>query len=467
MSAAFGLWWQDWSEYDSWIVITAALAAAACALPGNYLLLRRQSLLGDALSHSVLPGIVLSYLAWSALEQSGWLPVAETAGLRHLVLFLGAAGSGLLAALLSEWTHRLGRLDAGSSLGVVFTTFFALGLLLIRLAADRAHIDPGCVLYGNLETIVIDRIPGTAIPRAAVVNGIVLLLNATLWILFYKELQLSAFDPGLAETLGLPIARLQLGAAAVTAITLVAAFESVGSILVIAMLIVPAATARLLTDQLRTMLLASVALAILSAVLGHLGVLALPYAVSSLAGVTMDIGAGMAGMMALMAGLIFVTAFVVGPKYGLIRRAWDRAWWEMRIAEEDILGVLYRLEELSPTARSATLVQLAPLIQFPPPIVWLAARRLVVTNLLVREGKHFLLTDAGRVRARELIRSHRLWEAFLSQHFQVPQERVHASAEKVEHFLGETLREELAAELGQSRQDPHGREIPPERATTR
>ena len=251
-----------------------------------------------------------------------------------------------------------------------------------------------------------------------------------------------------------------------TAVTLVAAFESVGSILVIAMLIVPAATARLLTDNLRTMLLVSVVLAMLSAVLGQVGVLALPLAVSAAWGSTVEIGTGTAGMIALAAGLIFLSAFIIGPKYALIRRAWDRAWWEMRIAEEDILGVLYRLEELD-SPQSVTLRQLVPLIQFPPPIVWLAARRLVSAKSLVREPGGLRLTDPGRGRARELIRSHRLWEAFLTQHFRVPHERVHASAEKVEHFLGESLREGLAAELDQSTRDPHGREIPPEHLTNR
>ncbi len=133
----------DWGEYDTWIVITAALAAAACALPGNYLLLRRQSLLGDALSHSVLPGIVLSYLAWNALEQTGWLPIAETAGLRHLVLFIGAAGSGLLAAVLWEWTHRLGRLDAGSALGVV-----ACVRITSSSSSGAAPLAPGATATG-------------------------------------------------------------------------------------------------------------------------------------------------------------------------------------------------------------------------------------------------------------------------------------------------------------------------------
>ncbi len=455
----------EWIELDTWIVITAALAAIACALPGNYLLLRRQSLLGDALSHAVLPGIVAGYLFWTAFENTGWFPVSQTAGLRHVVLFGGAACSGLLAVLLSEWTQRLGRLEAGSALGVVFTSFFALGLLLIRLVADEAHIDPGCVLYGNLETVMLDHIPHTRIPRAAVINGVMALVNAALWIVFYKELQLAAFDPGLAETLGLRVQRLNYGAAAATAATVVAAFESVGSILVIAMLIVPAATARLLTDRLRSMIFVSVLTAGLSAVLGHAGALVIPKALFSAAGYPEVEGAGTSGMMALAAGLLFVLALVAGPKYGWLRRAWDHGWWQIQITADDLLGVLYRQEELPADQRRALWPQLTALLSQPRWTIRLAARRLTQAGCLTGTEHGYQLTDTGRDRARELVRSHRLWEAYLSQQFRVPGERVHASAEKVEHYLGESLREGLAAELKQSIQDPHGRAIPPERAT--
>lgn len=456
----------DWSSYDTWIVITAALAAIACALPGNYLLLRRQSLLGDALSHAVLPGIVLGYLAWSLMESSGWLPRAQAAGLRHLVLFGGAACSGLVAVLAAEWTQRLGRVESGSALGVIFTTFFALGLLLVRLFADQAHIDPGCVLYGDLEMVVIDTIPGTLIPRAAVVNALAVIVNLALWILCYKELQLAAFDPGLAETLGIPVAKLHYAVAAVTAATVVAAFETVGSILVIAMLIVPVATARLLTDRLKVMLLVSVVVAGLCAVLGYLAAITLPKVVFAKLGYAGVEDAGTAGMMSLAAGALFVLALIAGPKHGLVRREWDRLWWQVQIAADDLLGIMYRQEELPASQRITDFNRLSLMLSQSRWTVRLAARRLLAAKWLSATPDGWELTDAGRQKARELVRSHRLWEAFLAQRFRVPEERVHASAEKVEHFLGEQLREELAAELQQSTQDPHGRAIPPETASS-
>jgi len=453
----------EWGSYDTWIVITAALAAIACALPGNYLLLRRQSLLGDALSHAVLPGIVAGYLTWNAVEHSGWLPVSQAAGIRHLVLFGGAALSGLLCVLLAEWTQRWGRIDAGSALGVVFTTFFAVGLLLIRQAADQAHIDPSCVLYGNLELIVLDRIPGTPIPRAALINGLAVLINLSLWIVFYKELQLAAFDPGYAETIGIRASRLNYGSTMATAMTVVAAFETVGSILVIAMLIVPVATARLLTDRLPTMITVSVIVAAASAVLGYGGALLLPGPLFASLGYPGVEDAGMAGMMALASGGLFLLALIAGPRYGLLRRSWDHLWWQVQVAADDILGVLFRQAESAPAGPPVSWKQLTELLSHSRWIIALARRRLERATLIQSQAGGWELTDAGRTRAQELVRSHRLWEAFLAQRFRVPEGRVHASAEKVEHYLGESLRGQLADELQQSTEDPHGRAIPPER----
>jgi len=309
--------------------------------------------------------------------------------------------------------------------------------------------------------IGLDRIPHTSIPRAAVVNGLAVACNAALWVLFYKELQLAAFDPGLAETSGIPVLRLHFGAAAVTAATVVAAFESVGSILVIAMLIVPAATARLLTDRLRPMIVCSVIVAGLSAVLGALGAMILPRPIFAGLGYETVHDAGTAGMMTLAAGLLFVLALVAGPRHGLIRRAWDKTKWQIHIAADDILGVMYRREELAPQ-QAISPSDLFEQLSHSRWILRLALRRLFQAQSLRNLDGRLQLTAPGRDRARELVRSHRLWEAFLAQRFRVPEERVHASAEKVEHFLGEALREELVAELQQSAQDPHGRTIPAE-----
>ncbi|RMG37832.1 MAG: metal ABC transporter permease, partial [Planctomycetota bacterium] len=192
-----------WEMIDTWIVLTGALAAMACAVPGSFLMLRRQSMMGDALSHTALPGIVLAFLAAQKLRQMGWLDPARYSLVEHQLLFVGALVVGLLTALLTESVRRWGNVESSAAMGVVFTTFFALGLVLIRVAADSVHIDPDCVLYGTVETAWMETWGNTAVPRAVVFNAAVFLLNAGLVLLFYKELQVSTFDPALSDTLGI------------------------------------------------------------------------------------------------------------------------------------------------------------------------------------------------------------------------------------------------------------------------
>lgn len=155
-----------WSSLDTWIMLTAALAAMACAIPGVFLVVRRQSMMGDALSHTTLPGVVLAFLISHWLRTAGWLSPEAYDSSRHAVMFAGALVVGVLSAGLTEFVQRLGRVEASAALGVVFTTMFAGGLLLIRMAANSVHIDPDCVLYGIVETVVMDTVGSTNIPRA-------------------------------------------------------------------------------------------------------------------------------------------------------------------------------------------------------------------------------------------------------------------------------------------------------------
>ncbi len=461
-----------WQGLDTWIAITGALAAMACALPGTWLLLRRQSLLGDALSHAVLPGIVVAFLGMNWLEQSdrGASEVVRgsvnevvaqsvTGDLarvarRQTVLFVGAAISGIVAALLTELIQRWGRLERSAALGVVFTSMFALGLLLIRLFASRAHIDADCVLYGNLETTAFDTLAGTGIPRGAIVNAAMLLMNGLLVLVFFKELRLATFDAELAESQGLRAGWVSLALMTVTAATVVAAFESVGAILVIAMLIVPAATARLLTNRLSLLLVLAPLIAAVGAVLGHVGALTLPSMICSRIGLRGIDDASTAGMMAVTTGVLFLFAVIANPQQGLVRGLFDQLRLQVRIAREDLLGRLYRREELErvPDMRRELPRTWA---------AWIARRRLLRKGLIQSGTLRDELTDAGRRLAQDIVRSHRLWESYMARHFDLPGEQLHATAERVEHFLDPALQAKLAEELNQPSIDPHGKSIPP------
>ena len=463
LTASFSWLIDDWGKLDTWIVITGALAAMACAIPGSFLVLRRQSMMGDALTHTVLPGIVAAFLLSHYLKTSGWIstdpadPHKAFDATSYTFMFGGALLTGVLTAILTEWVSRRGGVENSAALGVVYTSMFAVGLLTIRLAADSVHIDPDCVLYGNLESVW----GGSGqVPRAAWVSGGCLVFNIAMAGCFFKELRISTFDPALATTLGINATLIDYALMGVTAATAVAAFESVGNILVIAMLIVPAATAHLLTDRLWVMLLLAAIVAASSAAIGHVMALSLPPVLMApfaeqplLSGVPIDsLDASTSGMMAAAAGGLFVAALFLAPRHGVLVRIGHRFRLSIRISAEDLLGTLYRQDETSrdtplPTGRRTFAQRYA-------------AWRLRRQRLVLHSSGQLELTAAGRHAARKLIRAHRLWESYMARHFDVPADHLHETAHKVEHYLDPELRDQLAHELDTPDTDPHGREIP-------
>lgn len=446
-----------WSSLDTWIVITAALAAMACAIPGVFLVVRRQSMMGDALSHTTLPGVVGAFLLAHWLRTSGWLSPETYDATRHGAMFAGALIIGILSAAMTETVQKLGRVEASAALGVVFTTLFAAGLLMIRIAADSVHLDPDCVLYGIVEVVVMDTVGDSNVPRAAVSNLLVLIANVILVVVFFKELRVSAFDPALSTTLGISAQAMHYGLMAVTAATLVSAFETVGSILVIAMLIAPPATAYLVTDRLSTMLALSVAFAALSAVLGHAMAITLPAIIFSRLGLAAVTDASVAGMIAVASGLLFVTALLFGPRYGVLSRLLRQTKLGLRIAAEDVLGFLYRAEEMGQHEAQTVMSPGAGQL-----LTSVAVRQLLWGGAITGSSSGYQLTDSGRTRARDLVRAHRLWESYMAKHFQLPEDHLHDTAARVEHYLDPALRASLADELQTPDTDPHGREIPEE-----
>jgi manganese/zinc/iron transport system permease protein len=282
-----------------------------------------------------------------------------------------------------------------------------------------------------------------------------LIINLLVVVVFYKELKISSFDPELATTLGINATVMHYLLMTLVAVTTVSAFESVGSILVVAMLIVPAATAHLLTDRLPSMILVSLIVAFLAAVGGHLTATTIPTAMGLP-------DTNTAGMMAVVAGLLFTLALLAAPRHGIVSKIVHRALLTLRIAREDLLGLFYRMEELTGGPRTAPVA--AVLHETAAMGPWLrsaALRGLVRASELERRPDGYQLTPQGRDAARQLIRSHRLWEGFLQTHLGLPVDHVHAPAERLEHVTSAAMREELAAKTDQPATDPQGKAIPP------
>ncbi|WP_390911371.1 metal ABC transporter permease [Pseudosulfitobacter sp. SM2401] len=278
--------------------------AIACALPGNFLVLRRQALIGDAISHVVLPGIVVAFLI------SG---VVAT-----LPMLLGAAGAAVVAVAAIELIRRLGKIEPGAAMGVVFTTMFAGGVLLLEKSdTSSVHLDVEHALFGNLESLIwldatgwssvsdIDALAGLPVelPRMAIT-----LIGVALFIaIFWRPLKISTFDEGFARTMGMRTGPLGLALVIVSAIAAVAAFDAVGSIIVIAMFICPPAAARLMTNRLETQIAWSVAFAILAAISGYMIAGYGPLWIGFHGSVSA------AGMIATMSGVILGIAALKGP----------------------------------------------------------------------------------------------------------------------------------------------------------
>lgn len=414
---------------DMWIVLTGAATNVACALVGCFLVLRRMSLMGDAISHAVLPGLVV------ALLLSGSMNIVP--------MFLGAAAAGILTTFLTQTLHQYARVPSDASMGVVFTSLFALGVVLVKKFVSGVHFDVACVYEGALEYVPFAE-PVFGLPRPLFTTLVVLLVNLAVLVLLWKELKVSSFDPSLASTMGFSATLMHYLLMTLVAVTAVASFEAVGSILVVAMLIVPAATAHLLTDRLGVMVFLSAVVGVAAAVLGYV------------AGSFFD--TNYAGMMAVAVGVLYGLTVLVSPRYGLISTLVRNLRMSLKVIRDDLLAMLYRVEEL---AREK-------------PLSPANARRAVGGGWLARWGLAGLvrngqiassddllqLTDSGRNVARSLVRSHRLWETYLVKHLGMPLDHVHAPADRVEHFIDERLRRELEAEVDAAAGDPHGREIP-------
>ncbi|MBX2805495.1 MAG: metal ABC transporter permease [Hyphomicrobiales bacterium] len=247
-------------------LLMGVLASVACALPGNFLILRRQALIGDAISHVVLPGIVVAFLLTGAI--STW------------PMMLGAAGAAVAAVVMIEAIKRLGRIEPGAAMGVSFTTLFAFGVLLLEQSdTSTVHLDVEHALYGNLESLIwfaaedwssladpaaLANLP----PELGRIAFVTLIIIAGL-ALFWRPLEISTFDEAYANSIGIPTGALSFGLVVAAAIAAVAAFDAVGSIIVIAMFICPPAAARLMTNRLDRQIAWSVVFAALSAILGY------------------------------------------------------------------------------------------------------------------------------------------------------------------------------------------------------
>ncbi|MDZ4753235.1 MAG: metal ABC transporter permease [Phycisphaerae bacterium] len=422
-------------------LLAALLSAVVCGLLGNWLVLRRMSLMGDAMSHAVLPGIVTAFIV--------------TGSRAPLPMFLGALIAGGATALFSSLVRRHARVDSGAAMGVVFTSMFALGVLLIEQASARqVDLDPDCVLYGSLETLfwfppstwheLLQMSTFAAIPTPIKTLVCVTAAAAVVTRLLRKELALASFDPELATSLGFRAGWLHGVLMLLVAAATVASFEAVGSILVVAMLICPAATARMWTDRLRTQIRLSVVFACIAAIGGYLAAVTAPHWL----GTSHALNA--AGSISVMAGVVLGLSAFLSPAHGIVAQWWRRRALAQRVTREDVLALLFRLWERGIETADEQLLRAS----LGATAVRDGIRDALRAGEIARDGPRYRLAGRGLEHARSIVRSHRLWESYLVEEVGLSADHVHATAEQLEH-----VREALPSPPHRE-SDPHGRAVP-------
>ena len=354
--------------------VVLSLVAGACALPGAFLLLRRMSLVSDAVGHVLLFGIVLAYFVVRDVD-SPWLPA-------------GAALAGLAAVALVEVLQKTRLVKEDAAIGLVFPALFAGGVLLASIYLRNTHLDADAVLLGHPDFVAGDEwvVGDVAVPRAAAKLGAVLALNLALLLLCFKELKLTTFDPALAAALGFRPGRVHYGLMAVVSVTAVAAFDAVGPVLVVGFFVVPAAAAYLLTDRLGVLLGLAAGIGVGAA-----------WAGSYLAAA---VDANTAGSVAAVLGLLFALVFVFAPGRGLVAQA-VRRWRQRRDFFETMLTVHLRNHEgTAAEADESAAAGLHAHFHWTARDTAAVVRRAVRHGLVERAGGGLKLTAAGRERGK-------------------------------------------------------------------
>lgn len=402
-------------------LIASCMVGIMCGTIGSFIVLRNMSLIGDALSHAILPGIVISFII---------------VGYSTLGFFVGSVIAGLATAIAITWIQQNVKTKNDAAVGIVFTAMFSFGVIgishLSHSSSSAVHLDLKDFLFGNILGISNMDI---------VLTAVVMIYTLLCVYLFYRFLFITTFQPVIAQTMGISVKYIHYFLMLLLSFAVVAALRTVGVILVVAMLITPAATALLLTDRLKWVIAISAFIGFLSAIFGMLGAIVL------------DTTPG--PFMTLVATFIYIMVVVFAPHKGLIAKAILRMQQKHKIAEEDIIKQIFKNKGQS------TIQQLVDRLSLSQRSVSKAIRKLANNKVIVYgDNQSLSLTFPGKKKAEELIRAHRLWETYQVNHMGIDEALIHDEAEKLEHHLTEELLDELDLKMGFPTLDPHGSPIP-------
>jgi len=400
-------------------IVASSMVGLMCGVLGCFIVLRNMSLVGDALAHAILPGVVIAFLL---------------VGYSALAFFAGAVVAGLITAFLITWIQQQVKTKNDAAVGIVFTSMFSLGVILISRIArnDGVHLDLKDFLFGYALGV-----SDTDLLLTGLVMFYVLLSVAV----FYRYLFASTFQDVVAQTMGVPVKLLHYFLMLLLSFAVVASLQTVGVILVVAMLITPAATALLLSQRLGRVLWIAGLIGMLSAIFGMV------------VAVWLNTPPGPA--MALVATLFYLITVVFAPRRGLVAKAWYRAQRHRLTVKEDILKRVFRQNQKHGSADADRIREELDLSR--------AAWNRQISGLRTKglmDGTKLRLTNGGKLLAIKMVRAHRLWETYLNQEVGLTPDQIHAEAERLEHLLTDEMLDRVDEELGYPEMDPHGSVIP-------
>lgn len=411
---------------ESWAVralIASSLVGLMCGILGCFIVLRNMSLIGDALSHAVLPGIFFAFLL---------------VGYSTIGFFVGSTIAGLITAVAISWIQQNVQTKNDAAIGIIFTAMFSLGIMGISWLnqSEGVHLDLKDFLFGNVLGISNE--------------DIFLTLGITVYtiicvVVFYRQLFITTFQPTIAETMGISAKTIHYFLMLLLSFAIVASLRTVGVILVVAMLITPAATALLLSERLVRVIFLSGIIGVLSAVFGLVF------------SILLETTPGPA--MTICATFFYFAAVLFSPSQGLIFRYNQNKVERKRVVREDILRQVVKKYPDS----SMAIPELSERLGMKGDFLRGYVKRMAQSKLLAYNDDQIILTEAGLAKAEQLVRAHRLWETYQVKKMGLDSDQIHNEADQIEHFLSEELLDEIDKELGFPTKDPHDSPIPSKR----
>lgn len=411
---------QEWAMRA---LVSSAIVGVMCGVLGCFIVLRNISLLGDALSHAILPGAVFGYILGGSL----------------LGFFSGAVLAGLFSAVAMTWIQLNVETKNDAAVGIVFTAMFSIGVMAISKISrtDGVHLDLQDFLFGKILGVSDQDI---------YLTGFIALYVLVSIVVFYRYLFITTFQPVVAETMGISVQMIHYFLMMLLSLAVVASLKMVGVILVVAMLITPAATALLLSNRLQVVLVIAAFVGLISTSLGLI--------------VAIKVGTTPGPAMTITATIIYLLAALFAPKKGLVFKYLHKRQNQEKILLEDILKQTLKFEENG----GGTVQKLVNRLGFSERKVHQKVQTLQNQNLLKLDKEVLQLTPEGKIQAMRLIRAHRLWETYLVNEMGLSTEQIHDDAENYEHILTDDIMDEMDAEMGFPKVDPHGSPIPPKSA---